>query len=104
MNNIRKAAVSGIVCEIIYFLSVSAFLITHTDTALILWEIMTVVGAAVLLFAMMITADTFGVKGLHRTLMIISLSGTVFLTSAAHFTSIGVTMPLEAKALISRIL
>lgn len=35
-------------------------------------------------------------KGIYRTFMLIALSGTVIITSIAHFTSIGVTRKLVA--------
>ena len=95
--NLKIAAISGIIGEIAYFISMMLFLITHTNFALTLWESMTVIGAIVMLIAFLVIADEFKIKPLLRRLMTISLSGTVFLTSVAHFTSIGVIRKLESQ-------
>ena len=95
--NLKRAAISGIIGEIAYFISMMLFLITHTNFALTLWESMTVIGAIVMLIAFWVIADEFKIKPLLRRLMTISLSGTVFLTSVAHFTSIGVIRKLESQ-------
>ncbi|MBR3665720.1 MAG: hypothetical protein IKN66_00995 [Ruminococcus sp.] len=95
--NLKRAAISGIIGEIAYFISMMLFLITHTIFALTLWESMTVIGAIVMLIAFLVIADEFKIKPLLRRLMTISLSGTVFLTSVAHFTSIGVIRKLESQ-------
>jgi hypothetical protein len=95
--NLKRAAISGIIGEIAYFISMMLFLITHTNFALTLWESMTVIGAIVMLIAFLVIADEFKIKPLLRRLMTISLSGTVFLTSVAHFTSIGVIRKLESQ-------
>ena len=95
--NLKRAAISGIIGEIAYFISMMLFLITHTNFALTLWESMTVIGAIVMLVAFLMIADEFKIKPLLRRLMTISLSGTVFLTSVAHFTSIGVIRKLESQ-------
>ena len=49
--NLKRAAISGIIGEIAYFISMMLFLITHTNFALTLWESMTVIGAIVMLIA-----------------------------------------------------
>jgi len=95
--NLKRAAISGIIGEIAYFISMMLFLITHTNFALTLWESMTVIGAIVMLIAFLVIADEFKIKPLLRRLMTISLSGTVFLTSVAHFTSIGVIRKLGSQ-------
>ena len=95
--NLKRAAISGIIGEIAYFISMMLFLITHTNFALTLWESMTVIGAIVMLIAFLVIADEFKIKPLLRRLMTISLSGTVFLTSVAHCTSIGVIRKLESQ-------
>ena len=97
MKKLRKATAAGITAEILYFLSVAAFLVFHSGWALTLWELMTVIGAIAILIVMTVIADSSGIKSIYRTFMLISLSGTMFFTSAAHFTSIGVTRPLEAQ-------
>ena len=96
-NTLKRSAAAGIVCEILYFASVTLFLVTKAELALTLWEIMTVGGAAVMLITMTAVSDAYRIKPAYRTLMLISLSGTVFITSIAHFTSIGVVRVLSAQ-------
>lgn len=96
-QNLKKSAVVGIACELVYFFSVTLFLITKNDFALTLWEIMTVIGAIVMLIVLSSISEGYSIKSPYRKFMLISLSGTVFLSSAAHFTSIGVIRKLAAQ-------
>ena len=50
----KKAAAAGIICEVLYFISVTMFLVTKNDIALTLWELMTVAGAVVMLIGMIV--------------------------------------------------
>ncbi|MBR5089745.1 MAG: hypothetical protein IK093_09975 [Ruminiclostridium sp.] len=90
----KKAAVAGIVCVTVYFLSVTMFLVTKAGPALTLWELMTVAGAAVMLVSMTLISDAYGIIPVYRRLLLVSLSGTLIITSVAHFTSIGVVRVL----------
>lgn len=96
-TTLNKSAVAGIAAEVLYFISVTLFLITQSGIALTFWEIMTVVGAIIMLLVLTMIADAYKIKAIHNKLMQISLSGTVFLTSVAHFTSIGVIRKLESQ-------
>lgn len=87
----------GIAGVTLYFLSVLLFLITKLEWALTLWEIMTVAGAIIILTVLTEIAEKNKIKGIYRTLLSIALSGTVTVTSAAHFISIGVVRPLAAQ-------
>lgn len=93
----KKAAAAGIICEVLYFISVTMFLVTKNDIALTLWELMTVAGAVVMLIGMIVIAEGYGIDPMHRRLMTVSMAGTVIITSIAHFTSIGVVRPLAAQ-------
>ena len=93
----KKAAVTGIVCVLVYFLSVTVFLVTKAGPALTLWELMTVAGAAVMLVSLSLISDAYGISPLYRRFLTISLSGTLIITSSAHFTSIGVVRPLAER-------
>lgn len=53
----KKAAVIGIVGVTLYFLSILLFLITKLEGALTLWEIMTVLGAILILIVFTEIAD-----------------------------------------------
>ena len=93
----KKYAYIGIICDILYFISVTLFLIVKTDWALTLWEIMTVVGSFVMMIVLTVFAETYQIKTVFRRLMLISLSGTLFLTSVTHITSIGVVRKLISQ-------
>lgn len=96
-QGLKKAAIAGIAGEILYFISMGLFLITQTGGALTFWEAMTVAGAIIMLIVFAVIADEYKIQQIHHKLMLISLSGTVFLTSIAHFTSIGVIRKLESQ-------
>lgn len=87
----------GILGVTLYFLSVLFFLITKLEWALTVWEIMTVLGAIIILIVLTEIADKNNMKSIYRTFMLIACSGTVLLTSVAHFTSIGVIRKLVAQ-------
>ena len=96
-HNQKKYACFGIICDGLYFLSVMLFMILKTEWALTLWETMTIAGAFVMLTELTVFADVFGIRPFFRRLLLISLSGTLFLTAAAHVTSIGVVRRLIAQ-------
>lgn len=93
----KKAAIIGIAGAAFYFLSVLLFLVTKLEWALTLWEIMTVVGAIIILIVLTEIAEKNKMKGIYRKFLSIALSGTVIITSIAHFTSIGVIRKLAAQ-------
>lgn len=96
---LKKAAIAGIAGEILYFISMGLFLITQTGAALTFWEFMTVAGAVIMLIVLIVIAEDRKIQQIHHKLMMIALSGTVFLTSIAHFTSIGVVRKLESQGI-----
>jgi hypothetical protein len=96
-HHLKRSAIFCIIVEISYFISVTLFLVLKTDWALTLWEAMTVFGAFAMSVTMSVFAEGYQIKAVFRRAMLISLSGTMFLTSAAHITSIGVTRKLAAQ-------
>lgn len=70
----KKVAMIGIVGVTLYFLSVVFFLITKLEWALTVWEIMTVLGAIIILIVLTEIADKNDMKGIYRTLMLIACS------------------------------
>lgn len=50
---IKKISIIGIVTGILYFVSVGLFLITKTEIALTVWELMTILSAHVVLFVLL---------------------------------------------------
>ena len=91
---LKKAAIAGIAGEILYFISMGLFLITQTGAALTFWELMTVAGAVIMLIVLIVIAEDRKKQQIHHKHTTIALSGTVFLTSIAHFTNIGVIRKL----------
>ncbi len=63
------------------------------------WELMTVAGAVIMLIVLIVIAEDRKIQQIHHKLMMIALSGTFFLTSIAHFTSIGVVRKLESQGI-----
>ena len=93
----KKFACVGIICDVLYFISVTLFIILKTDTALTIWETMTIAGAFVMMTVLTVFAEAYHINALFRRFMLISLSGTLFLTSVAHTTSIGVIRKLISQ-------
>ncbi len=93
----KKAAVCGIAGVLLYFLAVTLFLVTKSDIALTLWEIMTVAGAVIMLAVLEIVAEEYGIGTIYGRFLSVSLSGTLIITSIAHFTSIGVIDRLRRR-------
>lgn len=93
----RKVYVVGISGSILYFFSVLFYLITKFECALTLWEIMTIVGAAIIFVVLTKIAVQNDMHGSCRIIMLTALAGTTIITSVAHITSIGVIRPLEAQ-------
>ncbi len=49
----KRIAIIGIATGILYFVSVVVFLITKTEIALTVWEVMTILSAPVVLFVLL---------------------------------------------------
>ena len=96
-HSLKKYAVTGIAAEILYFISVALFLTLKADWALTVWEAMTVIGAFAMLTVLSAIAERYQIEPLLRRFILISLGGTLILTSAAHFTSIGVVRELISQ-------
>lgn len=69
-QGLKKAAIAGIVGEILYFISMVLFLITQTEVALTFWETMTVAGAMLLLMGSLMLRETASSGGLQTGLRI----------------------------------
>lgn len=93
----RRSSAIGICGTLLYFLFVLIYLITKSNWALTLWEVMTVLGAVIMYILFSQIAKQHNINDLCRTIMLSALSGTVIVTSIAHMTSIGVIRPLEAR-------
>lgn len=87
----------GILTCIIYFMAVGLFLITKTEFALTLWEILTVIGAIVILIILIKLADDLHISSNSKICMIVFMGCACTLTAAAHTVNISVTRTLIAQ-------
>ncbi len=86
----------GIVTCILYFIAVTLFLITKTETALTIWELFTIIGAPVILFVLIELANLMNIALAYRNAMLVFMSCTCSLTGLAHIINITVTRKLIA--------
>lgn len=93
----KMVALTGIVSCILYFISVGAFLITHTEIALTIWESMTIFGAIVETVVLIHVSIFLKTPDTLKKAMLIFLSCLCALTGAAHIVNITVTRRLMAE-------
>ena len=93
----KMVALTGIVSCILYFISVGAFLITHTEVALTIWESMTIFGAIVETIVLIYVSSFLKTPDTVRKAMLVFLSSLCALTGAAHIINITVTRRLMAE-------
>jgi len=84
----------GIITVILYFLSVGAFLISKTDIALTIWELMTIISGPVVLLVLMEISSSIQTPDTYRRAMCAFMSCVCALTGAAHIVNITVTRRL----------
>ena len=89
-----KIPITGIVTCIMYFASVAIFLITQSDTALTVWELMTVFSAPVVLLVMINLCEYVSAPVVWQRMTIALMSCVCTLTGAAHIVNISVTRRL----------
>ena len=93
----KKISVTGIVTGVLYFISVGAFLITQSEIALTIWELMTVISAPVVMFVVLRLCDLVSDEAIYKKAALAFMSCTCALTSIAHIVNITVTRPLMSK-------
>ena len=93
----KKISVMGIATCILYFVAVAAFLITKTEIALTLWELMTVIGAPVVMLVLLKINGIIFAESIYRQATIAFMSCTCALTSIAHIVNITVTRTLISQ-------
>lgn len=93
----KKISVTGIVTGVMYFISVGAFLITQSEIALTIWELMTVISAPVVMFVVLRLCDLVSDEAIYKKAALAFMSCTCALTSIAHIVNITVTRPLMSK-------
>ncbi|MBR6095167.1 MAG: hypothetical protein IKP92_09145 [Lachnospiraceae bacterium] len=94
---VKKIAYIGIASCILYFISVGAFLITHTEIALTIWESMTIFGAIVEAVVLIQVSTFLKTPDALKKAMLVFLSCVCALTGAAHIINITVTRKLMAE-------
>lgn len=94
---VKKIAYIGIASCILYFISVGAFLITHTEIALTIWESMTIFGAIVETVVLIQVSTFLKTPDALKKAMLVFLSCVCALTGAAHIINITVTRKLMAE-------
>ena len=90
----KRIHLIGIIAIILYFLSVGAFLISQTDMALTIWELMTVISGPIVLFMLLELSHWLSCPDLNRRAMQVFMGCTCALTGAAHIVNISVTRRL----------
>lgn len=93
----KRIHLIGIIAIILYFLSVGFFLISKTDVALTIWELMTVISGPVVLFVLLELSHRLSCSDLNRRAMQVFLGCTCTLTGAAHIVNITVTRRLMSE-------
>lgn len=90
----KRIPLTGIITVILYFLSVGAFVVSQTDIALTIWEMMTVISGPVVLLIMLYTSQRLATPDTYRTAMVAFMSCVCALTGLAHIVNIAVTRRL----------
>lgn len=90
----KKISIIGILTVILYFISVSGFLLTHTEVALTVWEMMTIISGPVVFMVLLEFSHYLGTPDILRRAMSGFLSCVCALTGGAHIVNITVTRRL----------
>lgn len=90
----KRIHLIGMIDVILYFISVVSFLITKSDIALTIWELMTVISGPIVLFVMLELSHRLSCSDLNRRAMQVFMGCTCTLTVAAHIVNIAVTRRL----------
>ena len=84
----------GIITVILYFLSVGSFLVSKTETALTIWEMMTVISGPIVLLILLETSRRLATPDTYRMAMVAFMACVCALTGVAHIVNITVTRRL----------
>ena len=93
----KKISVIGIATDFLYFVSVGLFLVTQTEIALSVWELMTILSAPVVLFVLLELSTLLSVTSICKKAMLAFMSCTCALTGIAHIVNITVTRRLISE-------
>jgi hypothetical protein len=90
----NKISLIGIATVVLYSLSVVLYLILKTETALTLWELMTVLSGPLMLIVLLELGKIISVPEKNQKAMTVFMGCTCALTAAAHIVNISVTRNL----------
>ncbi|SCW26489.1 hypothetical protein SAMN02910456_00091 [Ruminococcaceae bacterium YRB3002] len=90
----KRIHLVGIIAIILYFLSVGSFLISQTEIALTIWELMTVISGPIVLLVLLELSHRLSSPDLYRNAMAVFMACTCALTGVAHIVNITVTRRL----------
>lgn len=90
----NKISVTGIITCVLYFLSVGSFLITKSEAALTVWELMTVFSAPAVLFVLLELSNFLPISSVCKKAVSVFMACSCALTGAAHIVNITVTRRL----------
>ena len=71
----KRIHLIGITAVTLYFLSVGSFLISRTDIALTIWELMTVISGPIVLFVLLELSQRLSCSNLNRRAMQVFMGG-----------------------------
>ncbi len=91
--------ISMIMLGLLYGLSVLVFLITKTEVALTIWEIVTILSAIYFAVFYVYLMKKYNVKELYRKIVLVFLIALTCFTSVAHASSLLFTRPMIASGI-----
>ena len=97
MFKTKQIYILTIADAVLYFFSVLLFLITKTELALTIWEMLTIVSGPILLFAMLHLSHELNQSVINRYGVLSFMTCVCLLTAVAHVVNICVTRRLIAK-------
>lgn len=90
----KKISLICIISIFLYFSAVGLFLITKTEIALTLWELMTIEGAIVFLVLLLKLSDVLKCDEIYKRIVAVFMCCACTLTTVAHVVNITVTRKL----------
>lgn len=95
----KKISIIGILTVIVYFISVAGFLVTQTEIALTIWEMMTIISGPVVFMVLLEFSRYFDIPDIFRNAMSGFMSCVCALTGLSHIVNITVTRKLISEGI-----
>ena len=93
----KKISIIGIMTVIVYFISVAGFLVTQTEIALTIWEMMTIISGPVVFMVLLEFSRYLDIPDIFRNAMSGFMSCVCALTGLSHIVNITVTRKLISE-------